>query len=61
MPLLALTASNFAWPPKKKKSKKKNPHIVEAQTGTNIGDIAPNIKLKSPDGKEMSLSDLRGK
>ena len=58
--LVALTVSNFGWPPKKKKRKKNKTHIVEAQTGTNIGDIAPNIKLKNPSGKEMSLTDLRG-
>ena len=59
--LLALAASNFAWPPKKKKGKTTKTNIIETQTGTNIGDIAPNIKLKNPDGKEMSLSNLRGK
>ena len=49
--LVALTASNFAWPPKKKKKKNNKTHIVAAQTGTDIGDIAPNIKLKSPERK----------
>lgn len=58
--LIALTAFNFAWPPKKKKKNKNKTHIVEAQTGTNIGDIAPNITMNNPDGKEMSLYDLRG-
>lgn len=32
-----------------------------AKVGTNIGDVAPEIKLNSPDGKEYALSDLRGK
>lgn len=26
-----------------------------------IGDLAPDIAMKTPDGKEMKLSDLRGK
>ncbi|TXC78403.1 TlpA family protein disulfide reductase [Luteibaculum oceani] len=37
---------------------------VSGQTkkvGTGIGDIAPEIKLNSPSGKEYALSDLRGK
>jgi thiol-disulfide isomerase/thioredoxin len=36
--------------------------VVEAQNiGLNIGDKAPNLKFKSPEGKEISLSDLKGK
>jgi thiol-disulfide isomerase/thioredoxin len=58
--LVALTTFNFSWPPKKKKKQKEKTHISAVQTGTNIGDIAPDIKLKNPDGREMSLSDLRG-
>ena len=35
---------------------------VEAQkTGTDIGQRAPNIKLKNPDGDTMALEDLRGR
>lgn len=30
-------------------------------TGTNIGDTAPEIKFKSPEGKEIALSSLKGK
>ena len=60
--LVALTTLNFSWPPKKKKKKKDKTHIAaQAKTGTEIGDIAPNISLKNPDGKLMSLSSLRGK
>ncbi len=29
--------------------------------GTNVGDIAPEIAMPNPKGKEMKLSDLRGK
>ncbi|MCG8578633.1 MAG: TlpA family protein disulfide reductase, partial [Bacteroidales bacterium] len=28
--------------------------------GTNIGDIAPNLKLRNPDGKAIELESLRG-
>ncbi len=35
---------------------------LEAQNvGLNIGDKAPNLKFKSPEGKEYSISDLKGK
>ena len=30
-------------------------------TGTNIGDIAPELNYLSPDGKNIALSSLRGK
>ena len=30
-------------------------------TGTNVGELAPEIVQESPDGKKLSLSDLRGK
>ena len=33
----------------------------EVKVGLNIGDEAPELKFKSPDGKEVSLSSLRGK
>lgn len=36
----------------------KNP---KPQVGTNVGDIAPDITMAGPDGKEYKLSDLRGK
>ena len=29
--------------------------------GTNIGNLAPELKYKNPDGEMMSLSSLRGK
>lgn len=41
-----------------------NSDLLKAQalpTGTNIGNIAPELKFQSPDGKEISLSSLRGK
>ena len=36
---------------------------VEAspKTGLNIGDMAPELKFKNPEGKEIALSSLRGK
>lgn len=33
----------------------------EKKVGLNIGDVAPELKFKNPDGKEVSLSSLRGK
>ncbi len=32
-----------------------------AEVGTEIGDMAPELKFKSPDGKTYKLSSLRGK
>lgn len=32
----------------------------EVKVGLNIGDEAPELKFKNPDGKEISLSSLRG-
>lgn len=31
------------------------------EVGLNIGDIAPDLEFSSPDGKTLSLYDLRGK
>lgn len=31
------------------------------KTGTDIGDIAPEINFPNPDGKDIALSSLRGK
>ena len=31
------------------------------RVGPNVGDIAPEIAMPNPKGKEMRLSDLRGK
>ena len=35
--------------------------LAEVKVGLNIGDEAPELKFKSPDGKEVALSSLRGK
>lgn len=59
--LFALSVLSFSWPPKKKKGKLAKSRVEMTQTGLNVGDIAPNIKQKNPEGKELSLSDLRGK
>ncbi|MGB0916323.1 MAG: peroxiredoxin family protein [Flavobacteriales bacterium] len=34
---------------------------TEVKVGLNIGDEAPELKFKNTDGKEVSLSSLRGK
>jgi peroxiredoxin len=33
----------------------------DKKVGLNIGDVAPELKFKNPNGKEISLSSLRGK
>ena len=35
--------------------------VPTGRIGTNIGDTAPEIAMPSPKGKELKLSDLRGK
>jgi thiol-disulfide isomerase/thioredoxin len=35
--------------------------MLEAPLGTNIGNLAPELKYKSPEGKEITLSSLNGK
>lgn len=51
----AITTWSFI---KENKAIKEIPFI---HTGVNIGDMAPEISLKNPDGKTVSLSSLRGK
>lgn len=53
--LLTLGSFAFPWPPKWKKAK------TEVKIGLRIGDEAPNLVFKDPNGKERKLSDLRGK
>jgi len=48
-------AGVFAMPAAAQKSK------TAPKVGINIGDKAPELKFKNPDGKEMKLSDLKGK
>ena len=36
------------------------PSSTVTGTGTNIGDIAPELKYKNPEGKELALSSTRG-
>lgn len=38
-----------------------NATAVSPKTGLNIGDIAPELKFKNPEGKEIALSSLKGK
>ena len=40
----------------------KTPPVEQSgEVGLNIGDIAPELSFESPDGKTLSLSDLKGK
>jgi len=42
--------------------KKVTPSTTSAPTqGTQVGNLAPDFQINSPDGQTMSLSDLRGK
>jgi len=36
-------------------------YVIVPKTGLEIGDIAPELSFKNPDGKEIKLSSLRGK
>lgn len=54
----------FALPKASEKSApQKTTAAVEqsGNVGTNVGDVAPDLAFKNPDGKEMKLSSLRGK
>lgn len=35
--------------------------VQDKKVGTNVGDLAPELKFKDQNGKEVSLSSLRGK
>ena len=39
----------------------KKESVEEAKIGLNIGDEAPNLEFKNPEGKMVSLKSLRGK
>ncbi len=41
--------------------KDKKPTASKITIGTEIGNKAPELKYKNPDGKELSLSSLKGK
>lgn len=53
--LLAVVLTGFVWSSDNDASTTGAPKV-----GTNIGDLAPEIELASPDGKTYKLSDLRG-
>jgi len=35
--------------------------IIDAPVGTKVGNLAPELKYNSPEGKEIALSSLKGK
>lgn len=45
----------------KQSGTKENKQANAPKTGTNVGDIAPDISYPGPDGKPVSLYSLRGK
>jgi len=53
--LALLIASAFVFQAFSGESQSGNPKV-----GTNVGDLAPDIELSSPDGKVYKLSELRG-
>ena len=55
--IIALGAVSFITNPPSERPGK----LIITQTGTGIGDIAPEIAEKNPDGKIIKLSSLRGK
>lgn len=54
--LITLGSFSFPWPNKWTKVKSE-----EQTVGLNIGDKAPELSFKDPNGKERRLSDLSGK
>lgn len=54
--LITLGSFSFPWPPKWLKNKN-----IEEGIGLNIGDKAPELAFKDPNGKVINLSDLTGK
>ncbi len=55
--LLTLGSFAFPWPPKWRKAKED----TAIKIGLNIGDTAPELAFKDPNGKIRKLSDLKGK
>lgn len=53
---ITLGSFSISW----NNDKKKN-NIQDKKIGINIGNIAPELIFKDPNGKEKKLSDLRGK
>lgn len=60
--VLASTFSLFAFTPETNlKSETTTVKGDDPVIGLNIGNKAPEIKMKDPNGKEIALSDLKGK
>ena len=49
---IAISSLAFLTPEKK---------TIEAAVGTQIGNLAPELKYMSPDGREIALTSLKGK
>lgn len=59
--ILILVAIAFASVAFISKEKKQTQSAGDTIIGTNIGNKAPEIKFKNPEGKEIALSSLKGK
>ncbi len=57
----SVAAFGFAFTSKNKVSKVESHYETPENVGTNIGDKAPELKFKDPNGKEIALSSLKGK
>jgi len=58
---LFLTAAIYSFTASEKPTLAKKAISTEPIAGTNIGDLAPEIAMKDINGKEITLSSLRGK
>ena len=47
--------------PEKGSKESANTEIIDAPVGIKIGNLAPELKYNSPEGKEIALSSLKGK
>lgn len=57
----ATYVDNIKNPPIAKQQRQVQPQRRKPASKFNVGDVAPNIALQSPDGKNYSLNELKGK
>ena len=59
--LIVVGLTAFAPVDGDKEQSKTDDKAQEAKVGLSVGDLAPELAFKGPDGKELKLSSLRGK
>lgn len=57
----AISVIGFGFINSNSKNNSTNTHKGGAVLGLNVGNIAPELKFKNPQGKEIALSSLKGK